>query len=201
MRTGCSGRRAGGSCAGTANALRAAPSDASTAPTMNASSTTLPWTTTSVTAPAKPAAAVTSPAVLASPRRTRPNHPAATPTTRHESTSSPVGKSCTVATTARTTAAAISASAAVAAIRQAGDDCRGAGAQARGDGDLRADSKDDPVRRVQRLEAAHAQVGAILGQARNLALDPELPGLLDLELEMQSESRGQRVVARTEVGR
>ena len=84
---------------------------------------------------------------------------------------------------------------------QAGDDRRGARAQAGGQRDLALDPERDPVGGPQRLEGAHAEIGAVERNVQPLRLDRERADLLDLELEVHGERGRQHVIARAEIGR
>ncbi len=84
---------------------------------------------------------------------------------------------------------------------EAGDDRRGARAEAAGERDLAADREPEPVRGVQRLEGAHDQVVAAQRQVEPVGDDLELAGLLDLELELEADGGREHVVAGAEVGR
>jgi hypothetical protein len=67
--------------------------------------------------------------------------------------------------------------------------------------DLRVHPERKAIDVVQVGEAAHAQVGVVGGQVLPPGVDRELPGLLDLELEVDRDGRGHRVEAGTEVRR
>ena len=83
---------------------------------------------------------------------------------------------------------------------RAGDDRRGAGAEAAGEWDLAADREREVLGRVQRLEGADAQVASIPRYVE-VGDDLEAPCLLHLDLEVELQCGGEHVEARAEIRR
>ena len=82
---------------------------------------------------------------------------------------------------------------------QARDDGRRRGAEAAGEWDLAANLEPQVIGRMKRLERPHAQVVAVVRHRLAARVDRELPGLGDLELQVQRERGGHHVVARPQV--